>query len=308
MRHGLKAHGGAMIEKMFFGRTGHRSTRIIFGAAALGGMTQGRADEVRETLLEFGVNHLDTAAMYGDSELRLAPWLQEKRESFFVASKTLERSASGALESIRRSLERLSVSSIDLIQLHNLTDEAGWQEAMGPGGALEGCRRARDEGWVRYIGVTGHGTWAPAMHLRSLDHFSFDSVLAPYNFMMMQNETYRTDFERLVARCRKSGVALQTIKSIARRRWRDQDDSRKFSWYEPLRDEGAIRRAVRYVLSEEGLFLNSSSDATLLRATLEAAGQSYDATESEDLKLALRADQEELDLEPLFVRWVSDSI
>jgi aryl-alcohol dehydrogenase-like predicted oxidoreductase len=297
-----------MIERVPFGSTGYRSTRVIFGAAALAGMTQARADEVLEVLLEFGINHLDTAAMYGDSEKRLAPWLKAGREQFFVASKTLERSASGAYESIQRSLRRLEVDSLDLIQLHNLTDEQGWQEAMSAGGAVEGCRRARDEGLVRYIGVTGHGTWAPSMHRRSLDAFAFDSVLAPYNFMMMQNETYRDDFDRLAARCREDGVALQTIKSIARRRWPTDDASRKFSWYEPLRDEGAIRRAVSYVLSERDLFLNSSSDATLLRATLEAATQ-FDGSEAfANLESALHADQEGLGLEALFVRGVSDSI
>ena len=246
--------------------------------------------------------------MYGDSEIRLAPWLKTAREEFFVASKTLERSASGAYASIQRSLQRLKINCIDLIQLHNLTDEEGWNEAMGPGGALEGCRRARDQGLVRHIGVTGHGTWAPSMHLRSLDEFAFDSVLAPYNFMMMQNQTYRDDFGRLVIRCREDGVALQTIKSIARRRWQESDDSRKFSWYEPLRDDEAIARAVSYVLSQPGLFLNSSSDATLLRKTLGAADQFKDLESSADLHNALRADREGFELEPLFVRGISDSI
>jgi aryl-alcohol dehydrogenase-like predicted oxidoreductase len=286
-----------------FGRTGHRSTRVLFGAAALGSMRQEKADQVLETLLEFGVNHLDTAASYGDSELRIGPWMARHRQRFFLASKTGDRTAADARDSIRRSLERLQVAQLDLIQLHNLVDEEGWQTAMGPGGALEALIEARDQGLVRFLGVTGHGTFAPAMHRRSLERFPFDSVLLPYNFSMMQDPTYAADFESLLALCEARGVAVQTIKSVARRRWQGDGD-RRFSWYEPLRDRDAIRRAVHFVLARPGLFLNSSSDAGLLRDILEAAAQPAAAPEA----AALEADAARYGIEPLFVRGVSDAI
>ena len=298
-----------MIATQPFGRTGHASTRILFGAAAVAAMKPDRADRVLETLLEFGVNHLDTAASYGESELRLAPWLRGGRERFFVASKTGEREGPAARESIQRSLERLEIDHLDLIQLHNLTDEAGWQIAMGPGGALEACIAARDEGLVRHIGVTGHGTFAAAMHLQSLARFAFDSVLAPYSYLMMQSPEYAADFERLEAVCNERGVALQTIKGVARRRWPEDASGPRFSWYEPWRDEAAIRRAVHFVLGRPGVFLNSSSDATLLRTILEAA-RDFDADEAETAtdSAALEADVAAFAMEPIFVRGASDVI
>jgi aryl-alcohol dehydrogenase-like predicted oxidoreductase len=296
--------GGSVIAQEPFGRTGHTSTRVLFGAAALGAMRQERADAVLERLLAHGINHLDTAASYGDSELRLAPWLRAHPERFFLATKTGERSASGAREGLHRSLERLGVDRVDLIQLHNLVDEDDWQRALGPGGALEALVEARDQGLVRFIGVTGHGTRVAAMHLRSLERFAFDSVLLPYNCTMMANPDYAADFERLVAACAERGVAVQTIKSIARRRWADDYEGPRFSWYEPLRDPKAIRRAVHFVLARPGLFLNTSSDATLLDAILDAAEQPCEAPPA----AALERDVATHAMQPLFVPGVQETV
>jgi aryl-alcohol dehydrogenase-like predicted oxidoreductase len=293
-----------MIETAPFGRTGHQSTRVIFGAAALGAMRQEKADQVLEALLGYGINHIDTAASYGDSELRIGPWMERYRARFFLASKTGDRTYAGARDSVRRSLERLRVQQIDLIQLHNLVDEAEWQTAMGPRGALEALVEAREQGLVRFIGVTGHGTRVAAMHRRSLQRFPFDSVLLPYNFTMMSIPEYAAEFEALVATCRERGVAVQTIKAVARRRWQDDDTPRRFSWYEPLRDGDAIGRAVRFVLSRSELFLNSSSDATLLRLILDAATQGGAAPSTSELE----ADVSRYVMQPLFVWGGSDAI
>lgn len=292
-----------MIERIPFGSTGHMSTRTIFGAAALGSMRQDKADAVLETLLEFGVNHIDTAAGYGDSELRIAPWMATHRDRFFLATKTGVRDANGARESLERSLARLDVTSVDLIQLHNLVEEDEQRVAFGPGGALEALVAAREEGLVRFIGVTGHGTFAPRRHLESLRRFPFDAVLAPCNFAMLAQPEYRQDFEALYETCQERGVAFQTIKSLARRRWSPDDDEPRHSWYRPIRDTPALHRAVRFVLSRPGAFLNTSSDTTLLRATLEAAAATAPITDE-----AMRDDVEALGIEPLFVRGVTDRV
>ncbi len=297
-----------MITKIPFGKTGHESTRTIFGAAALGAMRQERADQVLETLLEFGVNHIDVAASYGDAELRVGSWMKEHRESFFLASKTGERTAPGARDSIHRSLERLNADSLDLIQFHNLTDEPGWEPAMGPGGALEAALDARSEGLVRFIGVTGHGTRVAEMHLRSLERFEFDSVLLPYNYMLMQSPEYASDVERLMELCESRGIAIQTIKSVARRRWLEDDTQRRFSWYEPVKEPEALSRVVRWVLSKPGLFLNTSSDATLLPSILKAASEFEEDTNRADLDAALQADASQLEMKPIFIRGVMDTI
>jgi aryl-alcohol dehydrogenase-like predicted oxidoreductase len=291
------------METMPFGHTGHDSTRVIFGAAALGGMKQEKADQILAILLQYGINHIDTAASYGESELRIGPWMEQHRDRFFLATKTGDRTYAGARDSLRRSLERLRVERVDMIQLHNLVDESEWTTAMGPGGALEALIEGREQGLVRFIGVTGHGTRVAEMHRRSLERFAFDSVLLPYNFTMMNAPEYAADFEALMSICRERSVAVQTIKSVARRRWQD-DTARRFSWYEPLKDPDAIRRGVHFVLSRPGLFLNTSSDATILRPILDAALEKSETP----ARAALEADVARYAMEPLFVRGISDSI
>ena len=259
-----------MLPTQTFGRTGHQSTRVIFGAAALGSMRQDSADNTLELLQSHGVNHIDTARGYGDSELRLAPWLAGNRDKVFLATKTGERDGSAARAQLEDSLSRMEVDSVDLIQLHNLVEPDEWEVAFAPGGAVAALAKARDEGLCRFIGVTGHGLRIPSMHLRSLNAFDFDSVLFPYNFVLLERPDYRADVEALIELCVARDVAMQTIKSIARGRWSGSREG-KFSWYEPLRDEEAIGRAVRYVLGNDRLFVNSSSDASLLPAILAAA-------------------------------------
>jgi len=290
------------IDKAPFGRTGHDSSRVIFGAAALFSMRQERADRLLELLLERGVNHIDTAADYGDSELRIAPWMTRHRRDFFLATKTGARTKSGARESIHRSLERLGACHVDLIQLHNLVAEHDWEVAMGPGGALEALIDARSEGLVRFLGVTGHGYSVARQHIRSLERFAFDSVLVPYNASMMRQPAYAADFEALIDICFARGVAVQTIKSIARRRWGDGSDAPHFSWYEPLTDPDAIRRGVHFALSRPGFFLNSSSDGRLLPLILDAAA----LPASEPTAAEIDFDIAEHAIEPLFPAGVDD--
>jgi aryl-alcohol dehydrogenase-like predicted oxidoreductase len=292
-----------VIEKSPFGKTGHESTRILFGAAALGRMSQDKADGVLEVLIEYGINHLDTAASYGESELRIGPWMREHRKRFFLATKTGDRTYQGARDSLHRSLERLRVDQLDLIQMHNLAAEDEWTTALGAGGALEALVEARAQGLVRFIGVTGHGSQIAAMHRRSLERFAFDSVLFPYNFTMLNIPQYAADVEALLKVCRERGVATQTIKSVARRRWQNGDGP-KFSWYEPLRDRDAIRRGVHFVLSRPGLFLNSSSDATILRDILDAASEKPTAP----ARAEMEADVARYAMQPLFIPGVSDTI
>jgi aryl-alcohol dehydrogenase-like predicted oxidoreductase len=191
------------IEKLPFGRTGHPSTRTLFGAAALAAVDQSTADRTLDVLLKYGVNHIDTAANYGDAELRIAPWLKREPGHFFVATKTGARKAKEAREELQRSLERLGVDHVDLWQLHNLADPIDWDNALSPGGVIEAAIEARSEGLVRYIGVTGHGAQIAANHRRSLERFDFDSVLLPYNFITMKLRYYGEKFNAFAATSRE---------------------------------------------------------------------------------------------------------
>ncbi len=285
-----------MIAKYPFGRTGHLSTRTLFGAAALSRVTQAEADATLEVLLRYGVNHIDTAASYGDAELRIGPWMARYREHFFLATKTERRTYRGAWDELRRSLERLRVDYVDLWQMHVLVDPAEWEVAMGPGGALEAFIEAREQGLARALGVTGHGVTVPAMHLRSLERFDFDAVLLPYNYPLMQNPQYAADFERLMAICRERDVAVQAIKSLTRRPWGDRPQTRA-TWYQPLEEQASIDKAIHWVLGRPGVFLNTVGDITLLPSVLDAAARFEQAPTEAEMQL-LAAEQ---GLEPLFV-------
>ena len=284
-----------MLPTQPFGHTGHESSRVIFGAAALGAMSQDRADATLALIDAHGVNHIDTARGYGDSELRLAPWLASNRSRVFLATKTGERAGSAARAELEDSLTRMGVDHVDLIQLHNLVEPEEWEIAFAPGGAVEALAEAREEGLCRFIGVTGHGLRIPSMHLRSLRAFDFDSVLFPYNFVLLERPDYRADVEMLLELCADRRVAVQTIKAIARSRWVGSREG-KFSWYEPLTDPDAIRRAVHNVLGNDQLFLNSTSDATLLPAVFAAAETAVRAPSADEL----RADIETFGITSLF--------
>ena len=285
-----------MIPQKPFGRTGHRSTRTIFGAAALGTVTQEEADRTLELLLIYGINHIDTAASYGESELRIGPWMQEHRKDFFLATKTEKRTYQGAKDELKRSLERLQVEQVDLWQMHFLVDPDDLKTALAPGGALEAFIEAKDEGLVRYLGVTGHGLIIPSHLETCLDNYSFDSILLPFNFIQMQNPVYVNEFEALIQRCKAQNVAVQTIKSISRGPKSDGDQDHA-TWYEPLVDDRAITNAIHWVLGHPDVFLNTVGDIHLLKKVLKAA----DTFESRPPDEIMLADVREFDIKPLFI-------
>jgi aryl-alcohol dehydrogenase-like predicted oxidoreductase len=258
------------VARADFGRTGHKSSRTLFGAASLSSVTQATADRTLEVLLKHAVNHIDTAASYGDAELRIAPWLKREPGRFFLATKTGQRSAEGAREELHRSLDRLAVDHVDLWQLHNLADPIEWDTALSPGGVIEAAVEAREQGLIKWIGVTGHGAQIAANHRRSLARFDFDSVLLPYNYVTMQLPYYAENFEALAVECAKRNVAVQTIKSIAAKPWLGREHTRT-TWYEPLEAQADIDLAVWWVLGRPGVFLNTAGDIDLLPRVLDAA-------------------------------------
>jgi aryl-alcohol dehydrogenase-like predicted oxidoreductase len=271
------------------------SSRVLLGAAAFSQVSQEETDATMELALSFGINHVDVAASYGDAELRVGDWIRRHGTPFFLATKTGERTAAGAREQIRRSLERLQVDHVDLLQLHNLVDPQEWETALGPEGALQAAIEAREEGLVRWIGITGHGLTVAAMHRRALEQFAFDSVLLPLNFPMARNAEYLAEFERLMEQCRARNVAVQTIKSIALSPWGDSAPTWA-TWYRPLEDPSDIDRAVHWVLGHTGVFLNSAGDIHLLPKVLDAA----DRFQTKPLENAMQAQAKALGMQPLF--------
>lgn len=284
-----------MINTQAFGRTGHISSRVILGAAAFGEVTQAETDATMELALSFGINHVDVAASYGEAEIRLGDWIGRHGKPFFLATKTGERTAIKAHEQIHRSLELLKVDQVDLLQLHNLIDPQEWATALGANGALEAVVEAREQGLVRFIGVTGHGIMAPVMHYRALERFDFDSVLLPFSYVMAQNKQYLSHFERLVSLCNSKNVAVQTIKSIVHKPW-GKDEQNRATWYRPLEDQLDIDPAVHWVLGHESVFLNSVGDIHILPRVLEAANRFETIPTDEEMQTQLS----KLGMQPLF--------
>jgi aryl-alcohol dehydrogenase-like predicted oxidoreductase len=285
-----------MIPLAPFGRTGHHSTRAIFGAAAFYNTAdQAEADPVLDLLLEYGINHIDTAASYGEAEKRIGPWMPRHRDRFFLATKTEERTKQRARESLHRSLERLQTDHVDLFQIHNLSDPQEWEIALGPGGALEAFLDARAAGLTRFIGITGHGLNIAALHRKALDRFEFDAVLFPYSYILLQNPQYAADAEALLKVCRERHVAVQTIKGITRAPWHAKPHTAN-TWYEPLTDQADIDKAVHWILGNPIAFLNTAAEISLLPKIFDAVSRFTTPPADAELQALLH----ERAMEPLF--------
>jgi aryl-alcohol dehydrogenase-like predicted oxidoreductase len=259
------------MERRRLGRTGHLSSVIIYGGAMLAETPQEVADRSVEFALASGINHFDTAADYGDSERRLGPWMPRIRDQIFLATKTGDRTATGAYGSIVRSLGRLQVDRVDLIQLHAVCDLLDLDRATGRGGAIEGAVRARDEGLVDAIGITGHGMMAPAVHLEGLRRFPFETVLTPYSYALSRYPDYLRDFEALVQEVQAQDAGLMLIKAAARNLWRTGEPHRRTTWYEPLEEHEPLDAAIAFALARaETTGICSPGDVDLLPMVIEA--------------------------------------
>jgi aryl-alcohol dehydrogenase-like predicted oxidoreductase len=279
------------MERRRLGRLGHDSSVLIYGAAALSEVDQEAADRSVQEALEAGINHFDVAASYGDAELRLGPWMSRIRDQIFLATKVEERAADRAWASINNSLERLQVDRVDLLQLHSVGDLTTLDSVMRSGGALESAVRARDEGMVGAIGLTGHGRAAASTHLEGLRRYPFATVLTPLNPVLWREDEFRSAYGALVDEVRRQDVGLMTIKAVARRNWRDpQGEHRYATWYEPLNEAERIRAAVSWVLSHDEITgLATAGDVRLLGMIIAAERDRLDAIAAEE---ALRDDAE----------------
>jgi aryl-alcohol dehydrogenase-like predicted oxidoreductase len=272
------------------GRTGHQSSVLIYGAAALAEVDQDVADQSIQLALDAGINHLDVAASYGDAELRLGPWMPRIRDRVFLATKTGVRDADGAWAQINHSLERLRTDRVDLIQIHAVGDRDDLDRATGAGGVLDAVVRARDEGLAGAIGITGHGHEAPATHLEALRRFPFDTVLSPLNYVLSRDPDYLRDYQALVAEVRAQDAGLMIIKSASRRNWPEGAAHQYTTWYEPFDDQGRISAAVAWVLSHpEVTGIATPGDVHLLPLVIEAERQAGALSAAEAEQVLARA-------------------
>jgi aryl-alcohol dehydrogenase-like predicted oxidoreductase len=287
------------VERRRLGRLKHDSSVLIYGGAALAHVPQEVADQSIRLALDAGINHYDTAADYGQSEVRLGVWMPRIRNEIFLATKTGDRTATGAYDSVRRSIDRLQVDTVDLFQLHAIGDLADLDRATRSGGALDGALRARDEGLVAAIGITGHGMEAPSTHLEALRRFPFGTVLTPFNHRLHRDSAYLRDFEALSAEIDAQDAGLMLIKAVARNLWRTGEQPRYDTWYEPLDDQRTIDAAVAFALSRPNVTgIATPGDVRLLPLLIEAERRRSWA----DLALATAELGAVSDFEPPFVR------
>jgi aryl-alcohol dehydrogenase-like predicted oxidoreductase len=242
------------MEHRRLGRLGRENSVLIFGGAALSDISEEVADSAISLALDAGVDHFDTAADYGDSELHYGRWMPEIRGRIFLSTKTGERDRDDARRQIEASLERLRVDRVDLIQLHAVGDIEDLDRATGAGGSLEAAVEAREEGLTGAVGITGHGHEAPTTHLEALRRYPFDTVLTPWNYILSTDESYSRDFEALVEEIKRQDAGLMTIKTISRRNWPEGnplEGRRRATWYEPFEEQEYLDAAVSFVLARE---------------------------------------------------------
>ncbi len=274
------------MEHRRLGRLGSENSVLIFGGAALAEATEEDSDTAIQQALDAGVDHFDTAADYGDSELQYGRWMPEIRDRIFLSTKTGLREKDAAKRQIEDSLGRLRVDNVDLLQLHSVGDIEDLDRATGPGGSLEAAIEAKDEGLVGAIGITGHGDGAPSTHLEALRRYPFETVLTPWNYILSTDEGYRADYEALVEEVRRQDAGLMIIKTISRRNWPEggADGHRYTTWYEPFDQQEYIDAAVSWVLShEEVTGLAMAGDVTIVPMILETGGQKMSREEAEQV-------------------------
>jgi aryl-alcohol dehydrogenase-like predicted oxidoreductase len=274
------------MEHRRLGRLGSENSVLIFGGAALAEATEEDSDTAIAQALDVGVDHFDTAADYGDSELQYGRWMPEIRNRIFLSTKTGLREKDAAKRQIQDSLERLRVDNVDLLQLHSVGDIEDLDRATGPGGSLEAAVEAKEEGLIGAIGITGHGNEAPATHLEALRRYPFETVLTPWNYILSTDEGYRADYEALVEEVRRQDAGLMIIKTISRRNWPEGGASghRYTTWYEPFDQQEYIDAAVSWVLShEEVTGLAMAGDFTIVPMLLKTGGQKLSREDAEQI-------------------------
>ena len=275
------------MEHRRLGRLGRENSVLIFGGAALAEVSEEEADRAISLALDAGVDHFDTAADYGDSELHYGRWMPEIRDRIFLSTKTGERERDAARREIESSLDRLQVAYVDLLQLHAVNDLEELDRATRDGGSLQAALEARDEGLVGAVGITGHGNAAPATHLEALRRHPFDTVLTPWNYVLSTDESYRMDFEALVGEIENQDAGLMTIKTISRRNWprgNPLEGQRRATWYEPFEEQEYVSAAVSFVLAREDITgIPMVGDVGLIGTMIEAEERRMPLEEAEEV-------------------------
>lgn len=271
------------MEKRKFGRINSKVSVIALGGAGLGEATQEESDRAFKKAMEAGVNMIDVAPSYKDAENKIAHFVKEYRDNFFLAEKTMERTKEGAKKELEESLKRLGTDHFDLYQFHAVKTFTELGTIFGKGGAMEAFQEAKEQGIIKYIGLTGHDNIQ--IHLKALEVYDFDVLLLPVNITSIITPHPVNDYRAVLEQAVKKNVGITAIKAIQERRWREGE--KKYScWYKPFEDQEAITDTVHYTLSQEGVTTYSLAGDTRLWDMILEAGKTFkklDKTAQDDL-------------------------
>jgi aryl-alcohol dehydrogenase-like predicted oxidoreductase len=276
------------MQQKRLGRTGNNSSQIILGTAAFWDSDQEEAEKTLEYALENGINHIDIAPQYGNAQQVAGEWIGAQREKIFLGCKTLTRDRDAAWGDLETSLELLHTDSIDLYQFHAVTTMQELEKILAPGGAAETFLEAKQQGLVRWLGITGHGMFAASVQIAALENMDLDTIMFPLNPRLMAHPVYQKDAKQLLDLAMQRDLGVMVIKSIAKAPW-EESVKRYNCWYEPYDQQSVINDSVRFVLSQSGVSaLVSAGDIRLLPLFIQAM---HEISPMEDYELEALIEQ-----------------
>lgn len=271
------------MPKRVLGKTGQKISIIGFPGLALSKSGQNEGTKALHDAFDKGINYYDVAPAYGngDSEIKMGIGLQGiDRSKIFLSCKTKFRDKKGARIELERSLKRLKTDYFDLYQMHIISSPEEVEQALGPGGAMETFVKAKEEGKVRYLGLSAHTTKGA---LAALNGFEFDTIMFPINFI----EFFKIDFGRAVLElAKKQGVGVIAIKPMCGGAWPRGTARTRNHWYRTLDNDEEIATAIRFSLSHDTVATAIPPGFIDLFYKAIPAGKSYQKiTEAETQKL-----------------------
>ena len=273
-----------MIPKRRLGRIDTNVSVISLGGCGVGRISQKEADKVIESAFNHGVNMIDIAPTYGDSELRLAPWMNTHRNKVFLAEKTTQRTKLGAERELHQSLERLGVKSFDLYQLHGMGDMVEVDQVFGPDGAMEAFKEAQETGLVKYLGITGHQDMR--VHLEAMKRYDFDLVLLPVSLSSAVDFHPENDYRPVLKYAEEYDMGVTAIKAVCKGRWKGEH--RYGTWYEPSDTQEDIQLGVNFTLSQRAVVDNPTPCDHRLWEMVFEAGENFKQMDEDEQKEAVK--------------------
>ncbi|MEM2528858.1 MAG: aldo/keto reductase, partial [Ignisphaera sp.] len=260
------------MEYRRLGRTNFKVSVLAIGGYGPGAHPDPQlAIKVVEEVIGEGINIIDIAPSYAEAETRLGSLIKKYRDRLVVAEKTLERTYEGAWRELRTTLSRFGIESIDVYQFHAVSSLDELDKIFSEKGAAKAFIEARDQGLIKFIGITAHSDMR--IVLKALEIFDFDTVLIPVYAAAMTIPRPENDFRPVLKAALDRDIGVIAIKSVAKRRY--VGERRYTTWYEPFDSQDDIDMAVWYTLSQEPVATYSMAGDLRLWPMILNAGKRF---------------------------------